>query len=131
MSQAFAFAYCESRPFSPVSEISEKTIHPILSMRPFVPFASAGYLKGLRGLGFKTFGDFWDESFDEIEDHGKRFTRFLKTVEFIAAQDLSTLKKWGEFVLPVVEHNRLHMMKNFVPGEIKRLQKKFTKWYRL
>ena len=38
---------------------------------PFVMVSKKGTLKYLRDIGFKTFGDFWDESYDDEEDDNK------------------------------------------------------------
>lgn len=114
----FAFIYCESRPFSPRSEMSEKTINPILAMRPFLPFAAPYFLKSLRELGFKTFNDFWDESFDEIEDNCERFKAYLDVVDFIYQQDFETLKEMGQQMLPIIEHNRIHLLRNFIKQQM-------------
>jgi hypothetical protein len=126
--KSFAFAYCESRPYSPRGELSEKTIHPILAMKPFVPFASRYFLKNLRRLGFKTFSEFWDESYDEIEDNGDRLDAFLDVIHFICSQDLATLKDWGRKMNTILEHNRLHMMRQLVPSEKSRIQKDIKRW---
>lgn len=44
--------------------LSEKTIKAMFNQRFFVMFAIAGYLEQLKTLGFSTFGNFIDESFD-------------------------------------------------------------------
>ena len=47
--------------------LSEKIIKPIVMYQPFIVLGPMGYLKRLKGYGFKTFSDFWDESYDEIK----------------------------------------------------------------
>jgi len=127
MGKSFAFAYCESRPLSPRGELSEKTVYPILAMRPFVIFGAPGLMRTLRTLGFQTFSDLWDESFDLIEDPKERFSQFLKTVEYIASQDLETLKDWGRRITPALEHNRLYMMRYFIENEQRRIETQFQR----
>lgn len=46
---------------------TEKTVRPISALKPFVTFATAGFLKNLQELGFQTFSDIWDESYDNLE----------------------------------------------------------------
>jgi len=53
--------------------LSEKTFHPIINLQPFIMFASNGQLAELRKLGFKTFGNVIDESYDDESDNHKRF----------------------------------------------------------
>jgi hypothetical protein len=47
--------------------ISEKILKPILSYQPFIVFGPYGYLKQLKKYGFKTFSEYWDEGYDDIE----------------------------------------------------------------
>ena len=49
--------------------LTEKTFKPICLQMPFIIVGTRGSLKYLRSYGFKTFGEFWDESYDdEIDD---------------------------------------------------------------
>ena len=43
-------------------------------------------LKKLRELGFKTFGNFWDESYDEIEDKMERLEKVFEVIAYIDKQ---------------------------------------------
>ncbi len=115
MSRSFAFAYCESRPFSPRSEISEKTLDALQAMKPFVVFAAPHFYRKLRELGFKTFSKYWSEDFDGIEDPLERYEAFLKTVDFICSQDMNTLRAWTVEMRDVVEHNRLLFIRQLLP----------------
>lgn len=121
MTKSFAFAYCESRPFSPCGEISEKTLDALQAMKPFVVFAAPYFLKKLKSLGFKTFSHLWAENYDNIEDPLKRYDAFLKTLDFICSQDLETLKTWTRDLQPIVEHNRLLFLRHLVPQHIQAL----------
>jgi hypothetical protein len=55
------------------SFFTEKIAKPILARRLFVVFSGVRYLKNLRSLGFKTFGDIIDESYDNIENNEERW----------------------------------------------------------
>lgn len=118
MTRSFAFAYCESRPFSPRSEISEKTLDALQAMKPFVVFAAPYFYRKLRELGFKTFSKYWNEDFDNIEDPRMRYEAFLKTVDFICSQDLETLRAWTKEMKPIVEHNRLLFIRQLLPQHL-------------
>lgn len=48
--------------------ITEKTVKPISMLHPFMVLTSYNYLKRLHNLGFKTFGEFFDESYDSEKD---------------------------------------------------------------
>ena len=47
---------------------TEKSFKPFRDKHPFIIVGVDGALKSMRNLGFKTFSEFWDESYDEIED---------------------------------------------------------------
>jgi hypothetical protein len=103
--KAFVFIYSESRPFSPRGEISEKTIHPLFSKKPFLIFAAPYFLKELKKFGFKTFSEYWDESFDEIEDPKERLEKYLQTVDSILSKDISELQKMHRAMENILHHN--------------------------
>jgi hypothetical protein len=48
--------------------LTEKSFKPIVMQQPFILQSCKGSLEYLRRYGFKTFGKFWDESYDEFDD---------------------------------------------------------------
>ena len=86
---------------------TEKTAKPLLSRRIFLLFAATGSLQALRNLGFQTFGNVIDESYDEIEDHTQRWRSVLAQ-----AKRLSNLDYWeiSRKMQPVLDHNQQHFM---------------------
>jgi hypothetical protein len=48
--------------------LTEKIFKPIAMGMPFVLVGTQGSLKYLRSYGFRTFGDIWDESYDDADD---------------------------------------------------------------
>jgi hypothetical protein len=48
--------------------LTEKTFKPIVMQQPFLLVGSRGALAYLREYGFKTFGDLWDESYDDLDE---------------------------------------------------------------
>jgi len=61
--------------------VSEKTFKPISQLHPFVILGSPNSLKYLHEYGFKTFSDFWDESYDTELDDTKRFIKVWELTE--------------------------------------------------
>ena len=59
---------------------TEKTLKPIIMKHPFVMFGPKNYLKNLRSFGFKTFGDFIDESYDSYENCEDRIQSIVANV---------------------------------------------------
>jgi hypothetical protein len=48
--------------------LTEKTFKPMVMQQPFVLVSCQGSLEYLRRYGFKTFGEFWNEDYDEKDD---------------------------------------------------------------
>ena len=59
-------------------QVSEKGVKALRYYHPFIAIAGPHYLKMLREKGFKTFGKYFDESYDDIEDHGERMKAVIK-----------------------------------------------------
>lgn len=71
---------------------TEKTIRPMWLKKPFIAFASKNYLCYLRQMGFRTFGDFWDETYDGYE--GKdRYLKILTLIDTIANKSKTELNE--------------------------------------
>jgi len=68
--------------------LTEKTFKPILLKMGFVIAGRMGVLKKLRDLGFKTFSDYWDESYDTIDWWPDRRDALVKTIEDIILNDV-------------------------------------------
>lgn len=83
--------------------MSEKTFKPIVGKRPFISF-NKERTQRLIDVGFKTFGNFWNENLDWYEQ-----------VEFICKQDVDTLKGWWESyeMQDILEHNKMHFWSTY------------------
>jgi hypothetical protein len=87
--------------------LTEKTFKPIALGMPFVIVGTRGSLEYLRSYGFRTFGNIWDESYDEADDDIRieKIAQLLKQLD-----DLSTAEKQKVFesAHDVIEHNWNH-----------------------
>lgn len=61
---------------------TEKTVRPMVGLKPFITYAPKNYLRYLRDLGFQTFGEVWDESYDNF-DGIDRWHQMKKVVQYI------------------------------------------------
>jgi hypothetical protein len=86
---------------------TEKTSKPIIARRLFVMFAGQNYLANLRKLGFQTFGDIIDESYDQESDALIRWRRAWEQMCWLADQPQAEIL---ERIRPIVEHNFAVMM---------------------
>jgi hypothetical protein len=99
--------YLEPRPyinsyFSLVSETvfdmpysfrTEKTWKPILMGHPWITVANQGFYRDMRNLGFQTYSNVIDESFDTIDNGEDRLDRIVAVVNDLCRQDLAAFLK--------------------------------------
>jgi len=83
---------------------TEKTTRPMLLKKPFVVFASANYLDYLHQLGFRTFCEFWDETYDGYQGR-ERYLRILKLLDHIAGISRKDLIDMYQGMQSVLQHN--------------------------
>lgn len=101
---------------------SEKTIRPMLYMNPFVINGDAHTLAYLKSLGFRTFDEFWDESYDTITDQSRRQDKIISIIKDLRDENLEELYNKMK---PTLEHNRnllmntdfLQILRNFLTSE--------------
>ena len=80
---SFCNIITESEYESDIIFFTEKLTKTILSQQPFLVLSSAGYLKKLKELGFKTFNNWWDETYDDVIDLNERIHKLIKTIKYI------------------------------------------------
>lgn len=73
-------------------------------------------LRYLREMGFETFGDIWDESYDDIEDHGLRVQALLRILDDILNRPLAELQELLWSLKPRLERNRSHLLEGLLPN---------------
>lgn len=112
--KSFCALICESRPSSISSEISEKTLNCIFQGRPFIIVASPGTLQNIKELGFKTFSDLWDESYDNIIDPVNRLDTILKIVRSIHEMSDAEVRELAMKAKPIIEFNRHYLQTIFI-----------------
>lgn len=71
---------------------TEKTIRPILLKKPFIIFGSRDYLAYFRQMGFRTFGDFWNEEYDGYEA-ADRYIRICDLLDDLSRKSIDELEK--------------------------------------
>ena len=73
---------------------------------PFILVGCAHNLKYLRGYGFKTFSDFWDESYDTIVNNGNRLEAVTcEIVRFLSRPHKDIQDDYAK-VQDIIVHNR-------------------------
>lgn len=90
-----------------LSFFSEKTAKVLIARRLFVAITGYKFLENLRRLGFATFSDVIDESYDTIKDDKARYQAAMDQVKYLCNQDQT---KIYEKIKPVLEHNHNRIM---------------------
>ena len=87
-------------------QFSEKVWKPILVGHPFLLYGSTGSLEMLRDIGFLTFGEWFDESYDTITDLNKKTRAIVEVIEKLSKYDVESLKTIRSEMEPVLEYNQ-------------------------
>jgi hypothetical protein len=110
------------------NHLTEKTFKPIVMQQPFIIQSCKGSLEYLRRYGFKTFGEFWDESYDEADDSVRTYEigKLLESINTMSQKEKATLQT---AVNSTVEHNyNWFYSKEFEKLLWKELQGMMLKW---
>lgn len=83
---------------------TEKISRPLVSKTPFLIMAAPDYIKNLHRLGFRSFGEFWDESYDH-QQGVQRVLSMKKIIDDLAKLPINELDAMYKHMLPVLEHN--------------------------
>jgi hypothetical protein len=90
--------------------LSEKTLKPMFGMQPFIVVTNSGYLDFLRELGFKTFPEFFDESYDEIENPLERMNIIVNEIQKICSLSYEEIHDKYYSIFDKLEHNRNRLL---------------------
>ena len=92
----------------------------MLHMQPFICVAEHHHLKHLRELGYSTFENIIDESYDEIENTQERFEVVMGLSEELSGLDLDTWHKMYKDSLQRLIWNRV-VLENDLSHRLKKL----------
>jgi hypothetical protein len=98
--------------------VSEKTYKALYYMHPFILIGLPGLLKYLKSMGFKTFPEFFDESYDEIFDDRERFDFCVNEVEKLCKKDPDEIHELYQSVIPKLIYNRKKLLSFDVKKEL-------------
>ena len=88
-----------------VVRVTEK-IYKAVALHPFIVVGNKHTLKYLHSVGFETFPELFDESYDEIDDPLDRMVFIMKEVERVCKLSMEELHKIYVSVLPKILHNQ-------------------------
>lgn len=93
--------------------LTEKIFKPIVSLRPFVLAGAPGNLAYLRGYGFKTFNQWWDESYDSISDSDIRSDMIVSIIEKLCSKSPAEIQEMHKEMKTVLQFNKRHFFGDF------------------
>ena len=102
----------ETRFAQPTANFSEKVFQAMQYQKPFIVVGPPKTLEYIRSLGFKTFNEFWDESYDDELHHGERLAKIFDLLEKIINTPTDELRIMYDNMRLTVEHN-LALYKEF------------------
>lgn len=110
--------------------ITEKTYKALIS-QPFIIVGQYGHLEKVRELGFQTYPELFDESYDLIENPKDRIEFILDEIERLCNMDKNKLEEIYNSVIWKVDYNR-NIMLNFKDDDYSNLMmKEFTSPFRM
>ena len=121
--ESFVFLVTETCYFQNKTHLTEKIFKPIVLRMPFILVGCANNLEYLRSYGFKTFGDFWDESYDSEFDPIKRLDAIVKILKDISNMSIKEQEAMLVKMQPILDHNyNLFNSPDFVRNEWEHLK---------
>jgi hypothetical protein len=91
---------------SHISFFSEKIYKPLAIGHPFIVNGNPYSLRKLRDTGFKTFGQWWDESYDNIEDVTSRVHAIIDILKMLKALPHDRLREMRTEMISTLKHNQ-------------------------
>lgn len=107
--------------------ITEKTFKPMLNMMPVIIWGTPGInTTGLTRLGFKTYEDWFDLTFDNEPNTEKRLKLLLNEIIRVCniLDDIDDISSWQKKNMDVIEYNK-NIILNLLPTNIS----EFTRFY--
>lgn len=87
------------------THLTEKIFKPIIARQPMVLLGCANNLEYFQRYGFKTFSNWWDESYDKIEDPIKRLQAVVKIINDICKMSLEELEDILKEMQHILDYN--------------------------
>lgn len=97
---------------------TEKTFKPMIHQQPFIMVGPWRTLAHLKTMGYKTFSNFWDESYDDIVDPKKRLIKIVEICSEINEWDDNRKREFFYASKSVTRHN-FKVLKSIYPHNMR------------
>ena len=84
---------------------TEKIWKPIIFYHPFIVISEVGFLEQLRKFGYKTFSDWFDESYDKELNQDKRLDMVINEIKKLTKMTHEELQDMLHEMMPILKHN--------------------------
>lgn len=91
---------------------SEKIFKPIYNLHPFILLGNPFSLQKLKDFGYKTFENWWDESYDLETDYLKRIKKISRVMETIASWSKDECISITQEMEEILVHNFYNLLDN-------------------
>jgi hypothetical protein len=98
--------YTQGNTFFP----TEKTVRPLMAAKPILIYGPRYYLARLRGMGFRTYNEIWDESYD-LYQGPERWHLMRKSMNTLLERSRSDQHVILTQAHEIAQHNRRHLEK--------------------
>lgn len=109
LEQVYSTVFCdvvnETRFAQHTGNFSEKLFQAVRYKTPFILVAPPRTLEYAKNYGFKTFEDFWDESYDSCTNHEERIIKIINLINHINSFSLEQCENLYQSMTDILEHN--------------------------
>ena len=89
--------------------VDEKIWRPMLMKTPFMIQGPKDFITNLHKLGFKTFGNYWDEGYSQ-DDSNCHVPAIIENIKRLSTMSLVELKEMYQDMNSILEHNFIRLM---------------------
>lgn len=115
--QALVYVGLETVAIYPAPFLSLISFKGIATKRPFIILGAPGTIKYLQDLGFRTFNQWWDESYDSELNFETRTSMIISLVEQISHYPHHRLQEICAEMSDILEYNYQHLTSTFIAQE--------------
>jgi hypothetical protein len=105
LKNALVYLVSETTCNYPYPYLSEKTFKGFLVKRPMIILGAKNSIFKIKELGFKTWDNFWDESYDSIDTFSDRLDAIIKIIDNLSKKSSKELREICVEMQNIVEYN--------------------------
>ena len=107
--------------------LSEKIFKPIVHYQPFVVVGNPGSISLLHSLGYRTFNNYIDESYDSEKDNYKRLYKVYNSIKDFIDRSPQELTELMIDMKPIFKHNLSNLLNRSSASSFNEVKAKLTR----